>query len=98
MKNQLAETRSLCREPRGQCFHSTTWRFVILHAGSDCIYSSNEIGASIWRSLEEKLATQVITQEISKQYELADEVAHNHVTRFVAELEQHGLIERQGAL
>ena len=96
MKNQLAKLSFAVSPEASASTHDKG--IVILHAGSGCIYGSNEIGASIWRSLEEKLATQVITQEISKQYELADEVAHSHVSRFVAELEQHGLIERQGAL
>lgn len=96
MKSQLAEVSFAVSPEASASIHDTG--VVILHASSGCIYSSNEIGASIWRGLKEQLATRVITQEISKQYGLQDEVAHDHVTRFVAELEQHELIERQGAL
>ena len=71
---------------------------VILHASNGCIYSSNEIGARIWRRVAEKSPIRAIIDEIRNKYELAHSVAHDHVTRFLAELEQHALIYRQEEL
>ena len=71
---------------------------VILHLGSGCMYTSNETGASIWRALENKLSLDAIVKEISSAYEIALTAAREHTVRFLAELEQHTLIQREAAL
>ena len=68
---------------------------VILHLGSGRLYTSNETGASIWRRVAEQLPVEAIAEEISTEYQITHSTSHEHVTRFLSELEQHTLIQRE---
>lgn len=71
---------------------------VILHLGSGRLYTSNETGASIWRRVEQQLPIGAIAEEISAQYQIAPSTSHEHVARFLTELEQHTLVQREAVL
>lgn len=71
---------------------------VILHLGSGRLFTSNETGASIWRRIEQKLPLEAIAGEISDEYQLARPTAREHVTGFLAQLEQHHLIRKEETL
>jgi hypothetical protein len=96
MTNQLANFTFAVSPEASVSIHDNG--IVILDARSGGIFSSNAIGACIWRRIEQQLSTQAITEEISNEYGLAHSVAHGHLTRFLGQLEQHELIERESAL
>ena len=70
---------------------------VILHAGKARLFSSNRTGARVWRAVEQELSLEAIVDEISARYHIARAAAHEHMARFLAELERHALIQRGGA-
>ena len=68
---------------------------VILHTGRGSIYTSNLTGARIWRCLEQRLSLDAIAGEISAAYQIARDIAREHVALFVADLERNMLIARE---
>jgi hypothetical protein len=68
---------------------------VFLHLGSGRLYASNKTGASIWRRVEQRLSLEAIAEEISAEYEIDCSTSREHVIHFLAELEQHTLIQRE---
>ena len=68
---------------------------VILHTGRGCLFSSNGTGARIWRGVENQLSLQAIAEEISSEYQIAPNIAHQHTANFLAELERQALIQRE---
>lgn len=68
---------------------------VILHLGSGRMYSSNSAGARIWGAIERKLSLEAIAEEISSACQIAVTTAREHAVRFLAELEQHALIQQE---
>lgn len=70
---------------------------VILHTGKGGMFTSNETGARIWRCVEQRLSLDAIANEISEVYQITRSTAREHVVGFLAELEQHLLIQRGAA-
>jgi len=70
---------------------------VILHIGSGQVYTSNSTGARIWLAVERKLSLEAIAKEISAAFQIALTTAREHAVRFLAELEQHALIQQEVA-
>lgn len=71
---------------------------VIVHIGSGLLYTSNAIGARIWRGIEQRLSLDAIAVGISDLYQIAYSIAREHIARFLAELQRHGLIEKEAGL
>ncbi len=67
---------------------------VIFHAPTGRIFTSNEVGARIWRGLEQKLPLKAIVAEIICDYGINRETAWKDLVRFLTELERSGLVER----
>jgi hypothetical protein len=67
----------------------------ILHTCNWRLFSSNRTGAFIWRCLEQQLPLEAIAEKINSEYQIARTTALDHTAHFVAELERHGLIERE---
>ncbi len=67
---------------------------VILHAGQGRLFSSNGIGARIWRGVEQQLSLETIAEKISGEYQIARTIAREHTLNFLTELEQHALIQK----
>ena len=76
-------------------FHDTG--IVILHTGKGCLFSSNRTGAQIWRGVEQKLSVDVIAQQLSGEYQIELNTARAHTFGFLAELQQHQLVQREVA-
>src|SRR5215469_16873483 len=70
---------------------------VILHVRTGRLYTSNRIGSCIWRGIERQMGLEEIAKEISNAYEIARSTAKEHTVRFVGQLEQHALIQREVA-
>jgi hypothetical protein len=70
---------------------------VILHTGNGCLYTSNITGARIWYGVERKLSLEAIAEEVSSVYQIAVNTAREHTARFLAELQDHSLIQQEAA-
>jgi hypothetical protein len=70
---------------------------VILHTGKGRVFSSNKIGALIWRGIEQQRSVDGIVEEISRQFEIAVTTARVHTLNFLAALEQQSLVQREVA-
>jgi len=67
---------------------------VILHTRKGRLFTSNRTGAYIWRCIEQRLSLETIADKISSEYQIARTTAGEHTASFLAELENHSLIER----
>lgn len=92
MTNQSGDLRFFVNTEAAASIHDDG--IVILYAGKGSIYTSNGAGARIWRCVEQRLSLEAIANEISGAYQITRSTAHEHVARFLAELERHLLIER----
>ncbi len=70
---------------------------VFLHIGKGLVYKSNLTGTRIWKGLMNRQPPRLIAEQLSKEYGVPQEQVERHVTDFVADLRQHGLIAVQGS-
>ena len=70
---------------------------VILHTGKGSLFTANRIGARIWRGIEQQLSLEAIANGISDAHQVASNTAREHTIRFLAQLEQQTLIQREAA-
>ena len=70
---------------------------VIMHTGKGRVFSSNKVGALIWRGLELRRSFDGIVEEISGEFQIAATTARAHAIKFLAALEQQSLIGREVA-
>jgi hypothetical protein len=68
---------------------------VFLHVGSGAVFSSNCIGARIWRGLRDRDSLETITADISGEYGVPREQVRRDAAGFVADLEAKGLLARR---
>jgi hypothetical protein len=67
---------------------------VFLHVGSGAVFSSNCIGARIWRGLRDHDGLETIAADISGEYGVPREQVRQDAAGFVADLEAKGLLAR----
>ena len=67
---------------------------VLLHTVHGRLFSANRTGACIWRGLQARLSADAISAELNRDYGIRFDVAKQHVTQFLLELERHHLIVR----
>lgn len=96
MTNQSSEFRFAVNPEASVSIHDQG--IVILHVGSGRLYTCNTTGARIWRGVEQQLPLETIAEEISSEYQLVHSAAREHVAGFLANLEQHTLVQRERAL
>jgi hypothetical protein len=68
---------------------------VFLHIGKGLVYKSNSTGSRIWRGLMARQPLRLIAEQLSREYGVPQEQVERHVTDFVADLRQNGLIAVQ---
>ena len=68
---------------------------VLLHTGKGTLFSSNRTGAQIWRGIEQQLPVEVIAQQLSGEFQVALNIAREHTAGFMAQLQQHELIQQE---
>jgi hypothetical protein len=68
---------------------------VLLHICSGQMFATNGTGARIWSGLKGRQSTETIVSEISADYQIDWATARGHVVRFLIELEQQKLIQRE---
>jgi Coenzyme PQQ synthesis protein D (PqqD) len=93
MTNQTTEINFAVNPEAVRSFHDNG--VVILHAGR--LFRSNEIGARIWRGIEQQLSLETIAGEISRVYRIARSTAREHTLGFLTALEQQALVTREVA-
>lgn len=69
---------------------------VLIHIGNGYIYTSNTIGAYIWRGITEQWSLEAIADSITHEYQVEHNTAGEHVLRFLIQLQRQGIIERKG--
>ena len=67
---------------------------VFLHVGSGAVFSSNGIGARVWRGLRDHDSLETIAADISREYGVPREQVQQDAAGFVADLEAKGLLAR----
>jgi hypothetical protein len=67
---------------------------VFLNARSGIVFTSNHIGARIWRGLLDSEAVETIAARISREAGARPELVHRDTAEFIAELETHGFLSR----
>src|SRR5438105_1599356 len=67
---------------------------VFLHVGSGSVFTSNRIGARIWRGLLEQEGLDSIAAEVSREYAVPREQVEQDAAGFIATLETEGLLTR----
>ena len=70
---------------------------VILHTGKGRVFSSNKVGALIWRGIDHRRSVDGIVEEISGEFEIAVTTARAHTLNFLAALERQALVQREVA-
>ena len=68
---------------------------VFLHVGSGTVFTSNGIGARIWRGLVESEGLDSIVANISREYAVPHEQVEQEAGGFIADLEAEGLLTRR---
>jgi len=95
MANQIGNINFILNPEASTSFHDDG--VVILHTGKGSLFTANHIGARIWRGIEQQLSLEAIANGISDAYQVASNTAREHTIRFLAQLEQQMLIQREVA-
>jgi len=93
MKYQTSEFTFTVDPEATASFHDDG--IVILHTGRGCLFSSNRIGARIWRGVEQQMALEAIAAEISGEYQIALTTAREHIDNFLEQLQRQKLIQKE---
>lgn len=67
--------------------------WMILHADQYTVTKLNEVGGRCWSLLKENQTAESLTQELLKEYDIAEEEARRDIESFLDELQRLGLIE-----
>ena len=67
---------------------------VVFHVPSGRIFSSNRVGARLWKSIEQLVPFDRIVTDLSSEYGVPLDAARKDAEGFVAELERNELVER----
>jgi UDP-N-acetylglucosamine transferase subunit ALG13 len=95
MTNQSSDLSFTLSQEAAASFHDDG--VVILHTGKGSLFTANRIGARIWRGIEQQLSLEAIANGISDAHQVASNTAREHTIRFLAQLEQQTLIQREVA-
>lgn len=68
---------------------------VFIHTRSGVVFTSNRLGARIWRGLEESESVETVARRISGETEVSYTQVCKDTTEFVADLERHGFVRRR---
>ena len=70
---------------------------VFLNLNDDRYYGIDDVGARIWQMLVDSGDAELVVQQMLAEYDVDETILRADVTKFVAELEQAGLIARRDA-
>ena len=66
---------------------------VLLDMESENYFGLDEVGTSIWQTMQEKETLQEVFEVLLEQYDVDAEVLENDLSSFVAKLEESGLVK-----
>ena len=95
MRNETDDHSFIVSPEAAVSFHDDG--IVILHTGKGSLFTANKVGARVWHGLEQRLPLDVIAEEISRVYQIAQTTAREHTFRFLDQLERQALIQREVA-
>ena len=67
---------------------------VLLHLETKFYYSVNEVGQTIWRSLDSTVRLEELIQRLMAEYEVEESRARASISRFLQDLEREQLVVR----
>jgi hypothetical protein len=68
---------------------------VLLNLRTRMYFSLNETGTLIWKHVQEESPVDAIAAALERTYDVGREAALQHVTAFLDELDQDGLVEKR---
>jgi hypothetical protein len=68
---------------------------VFLHTARGIVYTSNGVGARIWKGLQDRRSVDEISAQIGREYGVPDGRVRQDAGRFIAELESQGFLSRK---
>ena len=93
MGDKISDQNFVVTPEAAASFHADG--MVILHLGKGSLFSTNRIGARIWRSLEQRLSCEAIAEAISSEYQIGLSTAREHTLNFLTALERQALVQRE---
>lgn len=73
--------------------NSVGGEMVILHLGNGNYYGLDAIGTRLWEGLKAGKLPSEVCADILENYEVEREVVETDIAQFLAELQQHELVE-----
>lgn len=67
---------------------------MFLHIAKGIVYTSNGIGARVWRGLQDRQSVDEISAQIGRDYGVPGERVRQDAVYFLAELESQGFLSR----
>jgi hypothetical protein len=67
---------------------------VFLHTAKGIVYTSNGIGARIWRGIQDRQSVDEISAQIGRDYGEPGERVRQDTIHFLGELESQGFLSR----
>lgn len=65
---------------------------VLLDMNSENYFGLDEVGTSIWQSIQENTDLSEVFKSLLAQYDVVEEVLENDLKVFVEKLQEHGLV------
>jgi hypothetical protein len=70
---------------------------VFLHSAKGVVFSSNRVGASIWKGVCAGRSVAEISGDVSRRFDAPREAVHRDTVRFLGELVAEGILKRAAA-
>lgn len=82
----------------GYILREVAGTFVVISTGADDldfkgVITVNEVGALIWKGIEEGKSKDEITEKIITEYDVSKEIASADCDEFVKQLAEQGIVE-----
>lgn len=83
----------------GFLLHEIAGNYVVIAVLQDVVNMNglttvNEVGALLWKKLENGATEQELVDAVLSEYEIDDATARNDIQDFLKELEKHNILEK----
>src|SRR5882724_1018102 len=65
---------------------------VLIHLGTGTVFSSNRVGAMIWKGATERRSLDEVAASISGEFDIPRQTVQRDTAKFLAQLEAEGLL------
>jgi len=69
---------------------------ALLKISTGRVFLCNQTGAQVWRALHAGVSPDAVCDEFSRDYGISRQLAEQHVSEFLVEMESLGIIKAQG--